>query len=35
MAENTSYQVNVKIKFTIEQTTKAQRRSIGIALLFL
>jgi len=33
MAENTSYQV--KVKFTIEQTTKAQRRSGVIALLFV
>ena len=24
----------VKVKFTLEQTTKAQRRSRGIALLF-
>ena len=27
--------VKVKVKFTLEQTTKAQRGSIGIALLFL
>jgi hypothetical protein len=26
--------VKVKVKFTIEQATKAQRRSRGIALLF-
>jgi hypothetical protein len=28
-------QVNVKIKFTLEQATKAQRGIGGIALLFL
>jgi hypothetical protein len=27
--------VNVKVKFTLEQATKAQRESRGIALLFL
>jgi hypothetical protein len=27
--------VKVKVKFTLEQATKAQRGSIGIALLFL
>jgi len=27
--------VNVKVKFTLQQATKAQRRSRGIALLFL
>jgi hypothetical protein len=27
--------VKVKVKFTLEQATKAQRESIGIALLFL
>jgi len=27
--------VNVKVKFTVEQVTKAQRGSRGIALLFL
>jgi len=27
--------VKVKVKFTLEQATKAQRRSRGIALLFL
>jgi hypothetical protein len=27
--------VKVRLKFTLEQTTKAQRGSIGIALLFL
>jgi hypothetical protein len=35
MAENTSYQVKVKVKFTIEQATKAQRRSRGVSQLFL
>jgi hypothetical protein len=31
------YSLNVKVKvmFTLEQGTKAQRRSIGIAILFL
>ena len=29
------YIVNVKVKITLEQATKAQRRSRGIALLFL
>jgi hypothetical protein len=28
-------QVKVKVKFTLEQATKAQRGSRGIALLFL
>jgi hypothetical protein len=27
--------INVKVKFTLEQATKAQRGSRGIALLFL
>jgi hypothetical protein len=27
--------VKVKVKFTLEQATKAQRKSRGIALLFL
>jgi hypothetical protein len=27
--------VKVKVKFTVEQATKAQRRSRGIAVLFL
>jgi hypothetical protein len=27
--------LKVKVKFTLEQTTKAQREGIGIALLFL
>ena len=27
--------VKVKVKFTLEQTTKVQRRNRGIALLFL
>jgi len=27
--------VKVKVKFTLEQATKAQRGSIGIAVLFL
>jgi hypothetical protein len=27
--------VKVKVKFTLEQATKAQRRNGGIALLFL
>jgi len=30
-----SIKVKAKVKFTLEQTTKAQRRSRGIALLFL
>jgi hypothetical protein len=30
-----STKVNVKVNFTLEQATKAQRRSRGIALLFL
>jgi hypothetical protein len=29
------YAVKVKVKFTLEQATKAQRGSRGIALLFL
>ena len=29
------YVVKVKVKFTLEQATKAQRESRGIALLFL
>jgi hypothetical protein len=29
------YIVKVKVKFTLEQATKAQRRSRGIAVLFL
>jgi hypothetical protein len=33
ITENKSYQV--KVQFTLEQTTKAQRRSRGMALLFL
>ena len=28
-------EVKVKVKFTVEQDTKAQRRSRGIAILFL
>ena len=31
----TYQKVNVKVKFTLEQATKAQRGSKGIALLFL
>jgi len=27
--------IGIKVKFTLEQATKAQRQSIGIALLFL
>jgi hypothetical protein len=34
-AKNTAVLVQVKVKFTLEQTTKAQTRSIGTALLFL
>ena len=30
-----SYQINVKVNFTLEQATKAQKGSRGIALLFL
>jgi hypothetical protein len=30
-----AYTVKVKVKFTLEQATKAQRGSRGIALLFL
>ena len=30
-----SFQVKVKVKFTLEQATKTQRASRGIALLFL
>jgi hypothetical protein len=29
------YKVKVKVKFTLEQATKTQRGSRGIALLFL
>ena len=34
-AKSGNPQVKVKLKFTLEQTTKAQRGSRGIALLFL
>jgi YbbR domain-containing protein len=29
------FMVNVKVNFTLEEATKAQKGSIGIALLFL
>jgi len=29
------FAMNAKVKFTVEQTTKAQRGSRGIAVLFL
>ena len=32
---NYMYNIKVKVKFTLDQTTKAQRGSRGIALLFL
>jgi hypothetical protein len=34
-AEACKVKVNVKLKFTLEQATKAQKGSRGIALLFL
>ena len=34
-AKNEERMVKVKVKFTVEQTVKAQRGSRGMALLFL
>ena len=35
MESHATYKVTVKVKFTLEEATKAQRGSKSIALLFL
>jgi hypothetical protein len=34
VSESIEVKLNIKVKVTLEQVTKAQRRSRGIALLF-